>query len=54
MNVIFLPRHYRIPAEVIQIRENGNYDIVANKTEISNVEERHLEFSKELSDERSI
>lgn len=44
MQVIFLPEHYRFPAEIIRVRDNGNYDIIANNTPIGNVEARHLEM----------
>lgn len=44
MKVIFLPTHYRIPAEIVKTRENGNHDIVAKGILIENVENRHLEM----------
>lgn len=46
MKIIFLPTYYRIPAEVVRTRDNGNYDIIANNVLIGNVEPRHVEIVK--------
>lgn len=46
MTAIYLPVHYRLHAEILRTRDNGNYDISVNGVLIGNVEPRHLEVNQ--------